>query len=90
MGTGGVGWLELPGFSLIELLIRGRYDKYQCNEIDVAAKMKGRNPSDNCTIYPQPEAEGSCYRNTFGEWECSMTDIAIGLGTAQHYQPAPK
>jgi hypothetical protein len=26
----------------------------------------------NCNTYDQPEAAGSCYKDTFGDWHCSM------------------
>src|SRR5690348_3706071 len=52
--------------------IRGSYDKYQCVVINTTMKLKGHSAGDNCSLFPQPQAEGICYRTTFGDWECSM------------------
>jgi hypothetical protein len=70
--------------------IRGSFDKYQCTALNPKIGMKGRNPGDNCSIYPQPKAEGICYTTTFGEWDCLMQDREIGVSAAKHYQPAPR
>jgi hypothetical protein len=50
--------------------IRGSYKEYQCG--------RPRGPANeflathNCTLYDQPQAAGSCYRDTFREWHCSL------------------
>jgi hypothetical protein len=70
--------------------IRGSYDKYQCDALNPKLGMKGRNPTDNCSMYPNPKAEGICYTTTFGEWDCLMSDKEIGVQAARHYLPAPR
>jgi len=70
--------------------IRGSFDKYQCSQLNPKIHMKGRNPGDNCSLYPQPNAEGICYTTTFGEWDCVMNDREIGVNAAKTYVPAPQ
>jgi hypothetical protein len=45
--------------------IRGTATRIQCGEIN------SRNQGANCAETPS-RAEGTCYRNTFGEWSCPM------------------
>jgi hypothetical protein len=70
--------------------IRGSYDKYQCDALNPKLGMKGRNAGDNCSVYPNPKAEGICYTTTFGEWDCLMQDHEISVNEGKHYQAAPK
>ncbi len=32
------------------------------------------NPGANCSRVVKPEAEGKCWKTTFGDWKCSMLD----------------
>jgi hypothetical protein len=51
--------------------IRGSYLRYQCDDL----KTEHVGPPDtNCTTYNQPKATGYCYKTTFGDWRCSMSD----------------
>jgi hypothetical protein len=70
--------------------IRGSYEKYQCDALNPKIRMKGRNPGDNCSMYPNPKATGICYSTTFGEWDCVMSDKQIGVAAATHYVAAPR
>lgn len=58
--------------------IRGHYVKYQCDHIN-SAQLRSvgfpDNTGKNCRAYDQPQASGLCYKNTFGDWTCSMIDV---------------
>ena len=53
--------------------IRGSLTKYQCKDpkLDYI-----RVPGKTCARYEMPKATGFCYRTTFGEWRCHMTDFS--------------
>lgn len=51
--------------SLAVFPIRGTATRIQCGEINT------RNQGANCAETPS-RGEGTCYRNTFGEWSCTM------------------
>ena len=56
--------------------IRGSYDWYVCHVNEV-----GFPPGRNCSRYKEPSASGYCYKTTFGDWNCTMSDrTAIGRG----------
>lgn len=48
--------------------IRGSYLDYTCYEIAHSA------PGRSCHIRNAAHATGYCYRTTFGDWACSLTD----------------
>ena len=50
--------------------IRGGYKLYQCGKPILGGGMF--TATHNCFSYDQPVASGSCYRDTFGDWNCSM------------------
>jgi len=52
--------------------IRGSLLRYQCREITGDAVLQG----ENCATYNEPKATGYCYKTTFGDWNCFMTDSA--------------
>ena len=54
--------------------IRGKYTLYRCTKLG----MFGGDPGKNCWIYDHPEAEGACYKTTFGDWSCKMADMSKG------------
>jgi len=62
--------------------IRGSYDMYTCSPID-ASTPRGRN----CALTPHPRATGVCYRTTFGDWDCEMTDPSALSPTRQGVAP---
>jgi hypothetical protein len=51
--------------------IRGAFKQYQCTK----PRTGGGTylATHNCIFYDQPVATGSCYRDTFGDWHCSLT-----------------
>ena len=50
--------------------IRGSLVLYQCEEI----YSSGSNAGKNCIVYNQPKAKGACWKTTFGDWVCHMSD----------------
>jgi hypothetical protein len=67
--------------------IRGAYKQYQCSKprTDGGAYLA----THNCILYDQPEAAGSCYRDTFGDWHCSLTGNRLA-STGVAGQMAPR
>lgn len=61
--------------------IRGSQDRYQCSQVSDYWKNRGKN----CNVYHQTRATGTCYRTTFGDWHCNMSD----LSAAQQPNVAP-
>ncbi len=51
--------------------IRGSYKKYQCTLSD------GKTPEKSCLLSDETKADGNCYKNTFGEWKCGLSDITV-------------
>lgn len=64
--------------------IRGGYNRFDCVKIGY---FNG-DPGKNCTKAPQPEAKGICFKTTFGDWHCTMTDFDHSP-TMERF-PAPK
>src|ERR1035441_10285017 len=58
--------------------IRGSYDGYTCGLLDPPRTVYGRN----CMVQGQPQATGSCYRTSFGDWSCGMIDANNQIGRA--------
>ncbi len=50
--------------------IRGGFKEYQCGLPIVGGGAY--TATHNCNRYDQPQASGSCYRDTFGDWHCTM------------------
>ena len=63
--------------------VRGSLTKYSCGVI----YLDRSNLNRNCSVYDQPNAKGACYKDSFGDWRCAMTD-ASGQLTAEN-QPPP-
>lgn len=53
--------------------IRGSVLRYQCGS------TYGGEKTDNCDTYNEPNATGYCYKTTFGDWKCYMSDTAGGM-----------
>ncbi|HUY95140.1 MAG TPA: hypothetical protein VMU71_07565 [Terracidiphilus sp.] len=53
--------------------IRGTMDKYLCGKVQHGSVLE--NEGKNCTLWHWNEATGNCYRTTFGDWKCTMTDL---------------
>ena len=63
--------------------IRGSLTKYNCDVV----YLDRSNLNRNCSVYNQPNAKGACYKDSFGDWHCAMTD-ASGQLIAEN-QPPP-
>ena len=61
--------VRLPIYS-----IRGSLTKYQCYEVNPNFTVSA--PGKNCSRYEEPKAKGDCYKTTFGDWRCTMTDLS--------------
>ncbi len=72
------------------LPIRGSLTTYQCNKLvkDDGPYQKD-NHGRNCLVVKQPNAEGKCFKTTFGDWWCGMQEL-IGPENFLHDQPPPK
>ena len=75
------------------LPIRGSLDSYQCAALSKYTN-KGTtydtdNTGKNCVISPNPHAQGTCYRTTFGDWLCHLAE-STGSGTDRLNQPPPR
>ena len=53
--------------------IRGSLLRYQC--LDPVSEHVGP-PNTNCNTYNEPKATGYCYKTTFGDWRCYMSDTS--------------
>lgn len=51
--------------------IRGSYTNYNCDVIERDRSNAGKN----CQVYVHQNATGLCYRDTFGDWYCYMSDF---------------
>lgn len=58
--------------------IRGTFDAYSCVPLgDVLGQ-----PGKNCKHYFAANATGLCYKDTFGEWNCVMSDPAAAMSAS--------
>jgi hypothetical protein len=70
--------------------IRGRYKLYQCGKpaLSVAMGVVSTTPS-SCVSYDQPVAEGTCYKDTFGDWNCALVGNRPASSSQVTGQAAP-
>jgi hypothetical protein len=53
--------------------IRGGYKSYQCGKPVLAVSMGViTHTPGTCNSYDQPVAQGACYKDTFGDWNCYL------------------
>ncbi len=64
--------------------IRGRLLIYYCARVS----DDGSNAGKNCDIINIPAATGECYKTTFGDWTCDMSNK--DYTTIRQDMPAPK
>ncbi len=62
--------------------IRGSFRDYHCY-------TQRSSPGRNCSTWDEPEAEGKCYRTSFGDWTCSMVDNQHLLYNQRENVPPP-
>lgn len=77
--------INFPDIDLKFLIypIRGSYKSYSCSRID----LERSNLKRNCMIYDEPHAKGACYKDSFGDWRCGMTDVSTGQFTEYNVAP---
>ncbi len=79
--------------------IRASFKQYQCGHEHKDPSSPIYNLGKNCSISPEPKAEGKCYKTSFGDWSCSITsrtsdykttirDVAPPKGPASEAKPA--
>jgi|CXWL01.1.fsa_nt_gi hypothetical protein len=68
--------------------IRGSYTRYQCLPED--AGLNSSAPGKNCSVQIYRKATGECYKTTFGDWRCSMTNGPTDNDDYQNGVPPPK
>ena len=51
--------------------IRGSFQEYSCVRFSDYMQNRGRN----CTLNEHPNATGLCYKDSWGNWRCSMGDV---------------
>jgi hypothetical protein len=74
--------------------IRGSFTGYLCEPLGkmIGAKMYGPAAGKNCRAHDEPNATGICYKDTFGDWHCQMSDVAAAADyrSARQGVPPPK
>jgi hypothetical protein len=68
--------------------LRGSFKSYQCGK-----PIRGGGAftaTHNCNTYDQPVAAGSCYRNTFGDWNCAMAGNRLASSNQVRDQMPPR
>lgn len=68
--------------------IRGSFTQFQCDKPNRAAGAYVA--THNCNVYPQPQAAGACYRDTFGDWHCAMVGSRLASASQIQYQMPPR
>lgn len=67
--------------------IRGSYLRYQITRLAAYTGPPGKNAS----CYNNPKATGYCYKTTFGDWRCDMSDPnATNDENARHHVAPPR
>jgi hypothetical protein len=65
--------------------IRGSFKRYDCAPLP----PRGIYPAgQQCSMYPNNNATGVCYKNTFGEWHCTMGAMD-SVANAKNKVPPP-
>jgi hypothetical protein len=67
--------------------IRGTYDSYQCQPAGASPyPPKGKN----CSVKKADPFIGTCYKTTFGDWNCKVKDTTDPLKGVTPNMPPPK
>ena len=74
------------------LPIRGTLDSYQCAPLsrytNKGTTYDTDNTGKNCAVSPVRQAQGTCYRTTFGDWRCHLAE-STSSATDRLNQPPP-
>lgn len=67
--------------------LRGSYKNYLCDAVSDASENRGAN----CTVFANTKAEGVCWKTTFGDWWCAITNGggANDSGLTEYKMPPP-
>ena len=86
MQSDSFGWATSNGIDPAETVfpIRGGFTSWTCSKLGT---ING-DPGKNCTKLPQPAAKGICFKSSFGEWHCTMTDFNSSEGMERYPPPA--
>jgi len=68
--------------------IRGAFKEYQCGKPILGGGAY--TATHNCNLYDQPQAAGSCYRDTFGDWHCLMAGSRLASSNQVREQMPPR
>jgi hypothetical protein len=52
--------------------IRGSFNEWVCGKLGQINAAPGKS----CNLTSNPHAVGICFKNSFGDWHCTMTDLA--------------
>jgi len=52
--------------------IRGSFNEWVCGKLGQINAAPGKS----CNLTTNPHAVGICFKNSFGDWHCTMTDLA--------------
>jgi hypothetical protein len=73
--------------------IRGSADAYQCAVLskytNLGTVYDTDNTGRNCAISPVRQSTGTCYRTTFGDWQCHLYQVSDSSITKLN-QPPPR
>ena len=68
--------------------IRGRFKIYQCGKPEMGGGVF--TATHNCVSYDQPVATGSCYKDTFGDWNCALVGNRLASAALVKDQMPPR
>lgn len=66
--------------------IRGSFVEWECRALSDYGVVAGRN----CAKWDRPNSAGTCFKNSFGEWHCKMTDFGSPPSVQDQPPPAGK
>lgn len=59
--------------------IRGSFNNWVCGKLGEI----NASPGKSCNLTPNPKAVGMCFKSSFGDWHCMMTDF----GGVREFKP---
>ena len=68
--------------------IRGSFKQYQCAKPILGGGAY--TATHNCNLYEQPKAAGTCYRDTFADWHCTMAGDRVASTNQVREQMPPR
>jgi hypothetical protein len=68
--------------------IRGGFKEYQCSKPILGGGAY--TATHNCNMYDQPQASGSCFKDTFGDWPCLMVGNRVASVSHVREQMPPR